>query len=194
MLYTEDRVATLIPDARTGAREWRFVTNDPGADWIRPAYDDSKWGAGPGYFGFFTKPNETTPIKTAWNTETLFLRYVIDLPEKVPTKFKMPVRTNSQFDVWVNGVSALNNIYERSGHYEYSLNDDGQKAFRPGKNVIAIRVARYGTQSNGQVFDPGLVASLPLAETKAARTDAARAAWVVVANTVLNLDETVTRR
>ena len=194
VLYTEDRVATLIPDARTGAREWRFVTNDPGVDWTRTAYDDSKWGAGPGYFGFFTKPNETTPIKTAWNTETLFLRYVIDLPEKVPTKFKMPVRTNSQFDVWVNGVSALNNIFERSGHYEYSLNDDGQKAFRPGKNVIAIRVARYGTESNGQVFDPGLVASPPLAETKAARTDAARAAWVVVANTVLNLDETVTRR
>ena len=58
----------------------------------------------------------------------------------------------------------------------------------------AIRVARYGTRSNGQVFDPGLVASLPLAPAKPGRADAARAAWVVVANTVLNLDETVTRR
>jgi len=194
VLYTEDRAATLIPDARTTAREWRYVTSDPGADWMTSTYDDSKWGAGPGYFGFFTKPSETTPIKTAWDSDTLFLRYAIDLPEKLPTRFKMPVRTNSQFDVWVNGVSALNNIYERSGHYEYTLNDDGQKAFRAGKNVIAIRVARYGTQSNGQVFDPGLVASLPLAPSKPGRDDAARAAWVVVANTVLNLDETVTRR
>lgn len=194
VLYTEDRVATLIPDARTSPKEWRFLTSDPGADWMQPTYDDSKWGAGPGYFGFFTKPSETTPIKTVWNTETLFLRYNLDLGAELPTKFKMPIRTNSQFDVWVNGVSALNNIYERSGHYEYTINENGQKAFRPGKNVIAIRVARYGTQTNGQVFDPGLVASMPLAPSKPSRADAARAAWVVVANTVLNLDETVTRR
>ena len=194
VLYEEDRVATLIPDARTGAKEWRFKTSDPGADWMKPAYDDSMWGAGPGYFGYFTKPSETTPIKTNWDTEALFLRYAIDLPEKAPTRFKMPVRTNSQFDVWVNGVSALNNIYERSGHYEYALNEDGQKAFRAGRNVIAIRAARYGTQSNGQVFDPGLVASQPLKAAVPGRNGAARAAWVVVANTVLNLDETVTRR
>jgi hypothetical protein len=194
VLYTEDRAATLIPDARTAAKEWRYITSDPGADWMKPTYDDSKWGAGPGYFGYFTKPSETTPVKTAWDTDTLYLRYSLELPEQLPTTFKMPVRTNSQFDVWVNGVAALNNIYERSGHYEYAMNDDGQKAFRAGRNVIAIRVARYGTQSNGQVFDPGLVASMPLQARKSARTDAARAAWVVVANTILNLDETVTRR
>jgi len=194
VLYAEDRVATLIPDARTSPKEWRFTTSEPADGWMQPGFDDSQWGAGPGYFGFFTKPNETTPIKTGWNTETLFLRYALELGDKLPTKFKMPIRTNSQFDVWVNGVSALNNIYERSGHYEYAINENGQKAFRPGKNIIAIRVARYGTSTNGQVFDPGLVASMPLAPPKPGRPDAARASWVVVANTVLNLDETVTRR
>lgn len=194
VLYTEDRVATLIPDGRTAPKEWRFATADPGADWMKPAFDDSRWGAGPGYFGKLTKPSETVTIRTPWETETLYLRYAIDLPSPMPTKFKMPVRTNAQFDVWVNGVSALNNIYERAGHYEYTLNENGQKAFRPGRNVIAVRVGRYGAQSAEQLFDPGLVGSLPMPRIQPGRNDAGRAAWVVVANTVLNLDETVTRR
>jgi hypothetical protein len=88
----------------------------------------------------------------------------------------------------------LNNIFERSGHYEYAINDDGQRAFRPGKNTIAIRVSRHGAQDNDQIFDPGLIASLPWKPAPARPGDAARAAWVVVANTILNLDETVTRR
>lgn len=122
------------------------------------------------------------------------LRYTLDLPAKLPTKFKLPARTNAQFDVWVNGVVAVNNIFERSGHYEYPINDDGQRAFKPGKNVIAIRVSRNVAQGGDQIFDPGLVASLPWTPVAPKAGDAGKAAWVVVANTVLNLDETVTRR
>lgn len=194
VLYTEDRASTLIPDGRTAPKEWRYATAEPAADWMKPSFDDSKWSVGPGYFGKLAKPSETTPIRTAWDSEALFLRYTLDLPEKLPTRFKLPARTNAQFDVWVNGVSALNNMFERSGHYEYTINDDGQRAFRPGKNLIAIRVSRHGAQGNDQIFDPGLIASVPWSPPKAKPGDAARAAWVVVANTVLNLDETVTRR
>ena len=194
VLYTEDREATLIPDGRTSPREWRYATTAPGENWMNPGFDDSRWSVGPGYFGKLAKPSETTPIRTAWDTESLYLRYTLNLPAKLPTKFKLPARTNAQFDVWVNGVAAINNIFERSGHYEYAINDDGQKAFKAGKNVIAIRVSRHGAQGGDQIFDPGLVASLPWTPAASKPGDAAKAAWVVVANTVLNLDETVTRR
>ena len=80
------------------------------------------------------------------------------------------------------------------GVLPWSSVKNGQKAFRPGRNVIAVRVGRYGAQSAEQLFDPGLVGSLPMPRIQPGRNDAGRAAWVVVANTVLNLDETVTRR
>ncbi len=194
VLYTEDRVATLIPDARTTPKEWRYATAEPVGDWTKPGYDDSGWKAGPGYFGKLEKPSETVTIRSRWDTETLFLRYTLELGAPLPTHFKMPARTSGQVEVWVNGVAALLNIFERAGHYEYALNDDGQKAFRVGKNTIAIKVTRHGAQKNDQVFDAGLIASMPWKPQPVKAGDAAKAAWVVVANTVLNLDETVTRR
>jgi hypothetical protein len=44
------------------------------------------------------------------------------------------------------------------------------------------------------VFDGGLRAEAPPEFPPVRAGDAARAAWIVVANTVLNLDEALTRR
>ncbi len=195
VLYTEDRATPLIGDARSTPREWRYVTEEPAEGWQKPGFADASWKSGPGYFGYFEKPSTGTPIRSVWDTEYLYLRITVDLPQRLPTQFKMPIRSNGAFEIWVNGTSVLSNqIYERSGHYEYELPEAGQKAFRPGANLIAIKVTRNGAAKAGQVFDAGLVASPALDLGKPAPTDASRAAWVVVANTILNLDETLTRR
>lgn len=199
VLYKEDRPVTLLPDARTMPREWRYQTAEPPSGWEKAEFDDAGWKAGPGYFGFFEKPDtpsaQATPIKTPWDTESIYLRIAVDLPEKMPSGFAMPIRTNCSHEIWVNGVPALTNVvYERAGHYEYELTPEGQKAFRPGRNVIAVKATRNNGTNVGQMFDAGLVAIAPLELGKPVRTDVARAAWTVVANTILNLDESLMRR
>ncbi len=199
VIYKEDRPVTLLADARTTPPNWRYLRSEPPKDWHTAGFEDSSWQSAPGYFGYFANPDtpaaRATPIQTEWKEENIYLRISFDLPERLPTHFSMPIRTNASHEVWVNGVPALSNIvFERAGHFEYELTTEGQQAFRPGRNVIAIKATRNNGMNLAQVFDAGLVAIAPLDLGKPVRSDATRAAWAAVANTILNLDETLTRR
>ena len=194
-LYEGDRDTRLLADSRDGGADWRYSTTEPSKDWAAANFDDSSWPAGKGYFGDLVKPVAGVKIGTSWKTEALWLRTVIDLPEKLPRNFRLEARLNPWMEVWVNGVPALNNALERVGYFQYQLGSDGQKAFHPGRNVIAIKLTvNHSGRNEGQFFDAGMIASLPPELGSPSKRDASMASWVVVANTILNLDETVTRR
>ncbi|MBK9167327.1 MAG: DUF1553 domain-containing protein [Bryobacterales bacterium] len=189
VLYAEDRETAVLADARDATVEWRYTESDPGTDWAEAGYNDAAWSSGPGQFGHFEKPADDLKLRTEWKTENLWLRTTFDVPPGGVDKPKFVVRTNSAFEAWINGASVMSNNLGRNAYYEYEL---PQAALRPGRNALAIKVTRLGER--GQIFDTGVVASRKLDFGKVRRKHADRAAWVVVANTLLNLDETVTRR
>ena len=64
----------------------------------------------------------------------------------------------------------------------------------PGTNVIAVAARRTIKGDGDQYFDAGLKAVRKPDLGPEQSDDAERAAWVMVAHVLLNLDETLTKR
>ncbi|MCC6585763.1 MAG: PSD1 domain-containing protein [Bryobacterales bacterium] len=193
-LYTADREVVLIRDARDNPPEWRYTTTDPGANWTAPRFDDSSWKSGKGQFGYFEKKSDGLRLGTNWETDDLWLRLEFNVPAGELEKPKFVVRCQGSFETFLNGVQATNIGLERNGYYDYAIDPAAFKTLKPGKNVIAARVRRTREKSAGQIMDLGMAAARAMDLGKHQKDDLDRAAWVVVANAVMNLDEMLTRR
>ncbi|MEZ5391373.1 MAG: DUF1553 domain-containing protein [Bryobacterales bacterium] len=201
VLYTRDRTETLVADVRAGSVEWRYTTEDPGEDWANPHFKDKKWEKGRGAFGRMFRqkndkddPNKELEIATGWQSDDLWLRAEFDVAEKDLESFQLFVRAFAHFKAYVNGVSAADSVQETGSYADYDVHPAAAATVRPGKNVLAIHVFRSRPPESGQHFDASLTALRP-PELEAQKGDEAdRAAWVVVANVILNLDETLTKR
>ncbi len=197
-IYPSDREAVWIAPAA----EWRYTISEPAegsgpADgWRNAAFDAANWAVGKGQFGQFKEtknPPKQLKIGTDWDADNLWLRVEFEAGE-MPDALRLLARTSCHFEAWINGVPAAASTLERSEYYEYAVSKDALAAVKPGRNVLSVRATRSSERSVGQLFDASLVAVRPLGQERASNDNAKRAAWVVVANTLMNLDEALTRR
>jgi hypothetical protein len=193
-LYAEDRELTLIADSRTQPATWRYLPADPGASWSAADFDDKAWPAAAGPFGSGKRPPDDLKLPVKWDTDQLWLRAEVNLTAPLPERFRLAVRANVQVELHVNGVQGVAAPWERTGYYDYALSPGSAAAFKPGRNVVAVKLTRNHAEASSQFFDGGLFATRLLDAAKLTGPALDRAAWVVVANTVLNLDEMVTKR
>jgi hypothetical protein len=196
-LYTQDREAVLVADARGEAPEWLYTANEsgevPAADWYKPGFDAGSWQRGKGQFGWYKKPPDDARIGTEWHTSHIWLRIEFDVPEGQLEDLQLQLKTAGMFESYLNGVPAAQSPIDRGSYYEYVVPAEAAAALKPGRNVLAIHATHIREKDSGQVIDASLRALRPMSFDR--RTvNAKRAAWVVVANTLLNLDETLSRR
>lgn len=201
VMYTEGRRAKLVDDSRGEAPVWRFVSADPGDGWTAPSFDASHWLRGAGSFGSPSSDSDdesTDPYGsdrgTVWDTENLWMRIDFEIADPSMDGYRLEIQHSGGFEAHVNGVRAAED-YDGSGtHSPYSLTAPAEAALRPGRNVLAVRAIHTGLTGGARHIDVGLSAlrrpAISLAEGEAPD----QAAWVAIANVVLNLDETLTRQ
>ena len=205
IIYPEDRREAIVPPSTSGAVEWRFRGAEPGEDWFRPDFDDSLWERGLALFGRIApkKPPKEgeeelvytpPPVRTPWDSERLWLRRVFEVPGEGFEDFRLRIEFRGSFDVWINGVHAASSGEEAAGPLDLKVAPAAAATIRPGRNLIAVAARRTAAGDGDQYIDVALTALRPPALSAPRPDDAERAAWVMVAHVLLNLDETVTKR
>jgi hypothetical protein len=118
---------------------WKYTTDKPGADWMKPEFDDTGWKNGEGAFG----SEGMTHVKTEWKTPDIWLRREIELPQNLKTPVLL-IQHDDDFMLYINGVLAAQGTNSNQTYGEFPLAPDAVAALKPGKNVIAITVKNTG--------------------------------------------------
>ena len=192
------RIATLLERAgETAGPRWKYTREEPGSAWMSSPHDDGGWDEGAGAFGKSSKERvdfKGITYPTEWITRDIWLRRSFELPEEELSEFTLKVRSVGKFEVYINGELAAETKDERNSSGEIPVREIAAGTLRPGENLIAVHAWQPGDQDEGRVIDVGMMALRPKAPIPVREGDAEHAAWTMVGNVLLNLDETLTKR
>jgi Glycosyl hydrolases family 2, sugar binding domain/Glycosyl hydrolases family 2, TIM barrel domain/Glycosyl hydrolases family 2 len=146
----------LVPSSEKKAQTWRYTLAKPEAGWQKGEFDDSAWKKGEGGFG--TKGTPGVVVRTVWKTKDIWLRREVELPKGDLGDVLLWMHHDEDAHVYINGVLAVEVKGYTTGYEEYALTQEGRKALKPGKNLIAIHCKQTG---GGQYIDAGLVRVKP---------------------------------
>ena len=199
VLYAGERRVALVGDTRGDAPTWRYTTDQPGEQWSAPEFDDASWRTGPSAFGFASKDSaddsdpHASSIGTRWDTPNLWTRLEFELIEADVEDFRFEVRNSAAFHAYINGVSAAQDLDGSGSYAPYGLTPEALRSLRPGRNVLAVHAVHTGLSDAPRHIDLGLI-MLRRPDLPDSTSTPDEAAWVAIANVVLNLDEALTKR
>jgi hypothetical protein len=146
-------IKTIVPDARTQAIEWRYVTTQPEDDWEKSFFDDSQWKTGQAGFGTGGTPGAV--VRTKWDTPDIWIRRTFELPEGVALGgLHLSLHHDDAAEVYLNGVLASVVKRYTTAYEEQAISPEARATLKPGKNTIAVHCKQIG---GGQYIDAGIV-------------------------------------
>jgi hypothetical protein len=151
LMAPPEKMDVLMPIARVKKHDWKYTTEKPADDWMKPDFDASGWKTGPGGFGTAKTPGTT--IGTVWDSKDIWVRTEFDYD---PTKGKLVLNLHYDEDpiIYINGVQAAQ---PEGFTVDYILSDispEAQSSLKAGKNTIAIYCQNA---LGGQYIDAGLI-------------------------------------
>ena len=145
-------ITEVVPTSQQKGIAWRFTLEKPAADWIKPAFDDSAWKAGPGGFGTNGTPGAV--VRTEWKTDDIWLRRQFDWPSDKIARPELMVHHDEDVEVYINGVLAGKAGGFITDYEEMALTPEGVAALKSGKNVMAVHCHQT---TGGQYIDVGII-------------------------------------
>ncbi|HEY0111167.1 MAG TPA: DUF4965 domain-containing protein, partial [Fibrella sp.] len=144
----------ILPTGESQAYSASYTFTKPDTAWIQPEFDAKSWQTGTGPFG------DTPEAKTRWvnrntNKDGIYLRREFDYDGKTdPAKLLLSLNHDDDVTIYLNGVRILTKSGYISEYITLPLSAEGQKALRPGRNVLAVHCVSL---RGGSFIDVGLV-------------------------------------
>jgi hypothetical protein len=146
------KLSTVVPAADTQAEKWRYTTARPEGDWTKENFDTSSWKEG--WSGFGTHGTPGAVVGTVWNTRNIWLRREVEVPADKLQDLQLWFHHDDDAEIYVNGSLVLKTTGWTTSYDNVPLTETGRRAFKPGKNLVAIHCRQVG---GGQYVDLGLV-------------------------------------
>lgn len=141
----------IAPTGQITPVSWRYTFEKPADSWLDSSFDDSNWKEGAAGFGDgrFTKGL----VRTQWETEDIWLRRRIVLPEVNIHDLALSVLHAGAAEVYLNGVLALSSGGSNSGYDEMDIRREAENTMRAGPNLICVHCHKA---KDAQHIDVGL--------------------------------------
>ncbi|MCL2625031.1 MAG: hypothetical protein FWD31_15325, partial [Planctomycetaceae bacterium] len=156
--YVPPTVKELVPTSQKVAQAWKYTTDKPADDWMKPEFDDSAWESGPGGFG--TEGTPGAVVRTVWNTDNIWIRRSFELGNAVTNteQLFLNIHHDEDADVYINGVLAAKLPGFVASYGQAAISAEARATLKPGKNTIAVKVLQT---RGGQYIDVGIESVIP---------------------------------
>jgi hypothetical protein len=144
-------VTEVVATAATQPGTWSYTTTKPVADWSQTAFDPKGWKEGKSGFGTEGTPGST--IGTRWSEPDIWLVRDIELKDLEIEELHWLIHHDEDAEIYVNGALAARLSGYTVQYETRPLSKEAVKAFKPGKNRIAVHCHQTG---GGQYIDVGL--------------------------------------
>ncbi|MCE9612408.1 MAG: hypothetical protein K8R23_19590 [Chthoniobacter sp.] len=126
---------------------YRYFTEKPADDWMKPGFDDKDWKTGLAPFG------HGNGSRTEWKTPEIYFRQTFQYEGGDLKNGALVIRHNDRAEIYVNGEQ-IAAVKGSKGYYLVTVTEPLKAALKKGSNTIAIHSHEGG---QGQWVDLGLL-------------------------------------
>ena len=142
----------IVPTSEEKGQSWRYTTTAPAKGWQETEFDYSSWKQGEGGFG--TKGTPGAIVRTTWDGKDIWLRRTFELKDVNFAELALRIHHDEDAEVYVNGRLLASVKDYITDYTEFPLSAEAKKAFRPGRNTLAVHCKQT---IGGQYIDVGFV-------------------------------------
>lgn len=145
-------VKEIVPTSRKAPVTWRYTTQRPTADWMKPGFDAGAWKEAAGPFGSAGTPGISP--RTDWRSGDIYLRREMTLPPGDYSEAQFVVYHDEDVEIYLNGILAARRSGFTTSYQPLEILPAAQALLKSGA-TLTISVHCHQTRG-GQGIDVGL--------------------------------------